>query len=203
MVERYQQQSEASLPPPNPKRGRTGSPFVKGNKLSPGRPKGALSKTTALAKDYILTSLDRLGYLKPIWSYKEGKLVERGRGAKKRWIQLPDVKDRIIGWEPTGEGENAENAIGFLMWLACNNSSAYAALIGRVLPLQVTSNLTLDATVTTKFSDVDISRMTLAEKQAAFREMIGMTKSLPAPDNKEASSGFRMIEGKATRNNEG
>lgn len=187
MVARYQSSALRKAPPT-----RTPSAkfFKPGNKGGPGRPKASPNRYTALLKDDILNALNRAGSLKPIWEYKEGKTVKRG----KKWITLPDVKVRIIAWEPTGEeGGGSE---GYLIWLACNHPTAFAALLGRTLPLQINANAMINETVTSRFSDVDIGKMTLAEKQAAMREMLGLTRALPPPD---PDANPRMIEGKATR----
>jgi hypothetical protein len=150
-----------------------------------GRKKGKPNKTTKLVKDAISGACEKLGMLKPIWAYKNDYEKQGNRTVKIK------VKDRIIGWEPTGEG----GAEGYMIWLGCNHPQAFATLVGRMIPLQVNASGTMDMTITQKFSDVQIEKMTLAEKLAAMRDMISMTKALPD----DSATNSRMIEGKAER----
>jgi hypothetical protein len=182
MVERYKSNVIRREEPPRPpdKRNR----FPKGNRMG-GRPKGSTNKLGKLVKDSMVGAIDKLGMLEPVYAVE----TRTDRDGVTRRFRT----DRIIAWRPTGEG----GAEGYLIWLGCNYPTAMAALIGKMMPLQINATATIDQTVTTKFSDVDIAGMTLVEKQAAFREMIGMTRALPPPEENKAPSSLRMIEGEA------
>lgn len=47
-------------------------------------------------------------------------------------------------------GAHTDGAVGYLKWLAVNNSGAFASLVGKVLPLTVVANQTVDAKITIK-----------------------------------------------------
>jgi hypothetical protein len=175
MVERFKASIALvdSAAPPSKQQEKRKPGFQKGNTYAKGRPKGVPNKLNKLVKDSMSGALEKLGALEPIWQYT-------GVGKNKR-------KDRIIGWKPTGEG----GAEGYLIWLGCNYPTAFATLIGKMMPLQVGISATVDHTVTSKFSDVDIGRMSLTEKLAAFKDMIGATRALPPPENNLPG----MIEG--------
>lgn len=154
--------------------------YKKGQKPPPGagRKKGTPNRTSGLIKDAISGACEKLGMLAPIY-------YRRTDGT---------LSTRIIGWKPTGEG----GAQGYMIWLGCNYPSAFAALIGRTIPLQLNANANINATVTEKYADADIAKMTLEEKLAAFRDAIGMTKALPV----ESTNTPRMIEGEVVERKE-
>jgi hypothetical protein len=159
--------------------------FKKGNTYGKGRKKGIPNRVSGLVKDWLAGASGELGFLEPVW-----RMAPNPRNTADR--RYPDIKVEVIGWRP-GEGGGQ----GFLVWLGCNHPTAFAQLLGRVMPLQINATATIEQTVTTKFSDADISGMSLTEKLAAFRELIGMTRALPPPDENRAPSGLRMIEGEA------
>lgn len=138
--------------------------FKKGDPKLPnaGRVKGTPNKTTALIKDAITGAAEQLGTLEPIY---------RGKGERKV----------IIGWKPTGKG----GTTGYLVWLGCNHPTAFATLMGKMLPMQINATVKRDQTVADRFADVDLSKMPLAEKMAAFREMITLTRPMPVDQPKE------------------
>jgi hypothetical protein len=179
MVKRYTSVAlKEAKPNPPVKKG-----FQPGNAQGKGRPKGAPNKTTGLIKDAISGACERLGELEPIWQTRTYKFEGR---------KITE-KIKIIGWKPTGKG----GAMGYMIWLGCNYPTAFAALVGRMLPMQVNATGSLDLTVAQRFSDVEIVSMPLSEKMALMSEMIGMTKPLAAPEPKQTQPG--MIEGTATR----
>lgn len=146
-----------------------------------GRKKGQLNKTTKLIKDAISGAGEQLGFLEPIYRYREEK-----RGNARVRVRT----DEVIGWKPTGKGGTE----GYLVWLGCNHPKAFASLMGRTLPLQIDANVNNNTTVTERFGDVQLSRMSLQEKMAAMREMIGLTKSIaPAGPQK-----LPVVEGEFT-----
>lgn len=187
MVERYKsntvrkQDSSPSQELPRRKPG-----FKKGNKFAKGRPKGTPNRIPGLIKDWIAGASEELGFLQPIWRTRPDP-----RNSKKK--KYPDIKIDIVGWEP-GEGGGQ----AFLVWLGCNHPTAFAQLMGRVMPYQINSTRTVEHTVASKFSDADIGRMSLTEKLAAFKDMIGMTRVMPPPENNRP----RMIEGEVIGNEE-
>jgi hypothetical protein len=132
---------------------------------------GSVNKIPAGYKEALAGSTEDLGELEPIY-----RTNAKGK---------PD-KETIIGWRPTGKG----GARGYFVWLGVHYPASYAALIGRTIPLQVNASATLDATVTGRFTEEQVSRMTLPEKMAALREAIALTKAMPV-----TYPAPRMIEG--------
>lgn len=172
MVERYTPKSgvtSASKSEDRPGR------FKKGMKRLPGagRTKGTTNKNTKLIRDAITGSGAELGMLEPIYRYKEERKALPGPGIRYKTVRVRT--DEVIGWKPTGKG----GLQGYLVWLGCNQPVAYAGLIGKVLPMQINAKVDHTETVVTKFEKVDFSKMSLAEKLSAMREMTGLTKALP------------------------
>lgn len=177
MVERYKTAALVKSNLPEKRKGgfQPGAPRPDGA----GRTKGKPNKTTTFIKDAISGACEKLGELEPIWKYT-------GKGQYRR-------KDKIIGWKPTGKG----GSMGYMIWLGCNYPTAFASLVGKMIPLQVNASGSVDLTIPQRFSDVQIEAMPLAEKMAVMREMIGLTKPLAAPE--VAQTQPRMIEGESTR----
>ena len=92
--------------------------FKKGHVRIPGagRKPGTPNRTTQQLKDAILEAADRLGYIR-----EEPKLDDKGK--------------------PTGEIElvhdGKDATVGYLMWLGKHNPASFAALLARVLPIQL------------------------------------------------------------------
>jgi hypothetical protein len=92
--------------------------FKKGHARIPGagRKPGTPNRTTQQLKDAILEAADRLGYIR-----EEPKLDDKGK--------------------PTGEIElvhdGKDATVGYLMWLGKHNPASFAALLARVLPIQL------------------------------------------------------------------
>ena len=92
--------------------------FKKGHARVPGagRQPGTPNRTTQQLKDAILEAADRLGYIR-----EEPKLDDKGK--------------------PTGEIElvhdGKDATVGYLMWLGKHNPASFAALLARVLPIQL------------------------------------------------------------------
>lgn len=82
-----------------------------------------------------------------------------------------------------------DGLVGFLRSAARTDRASFLTLLGRVLPLQINAKVTTPQTVPERFSNTNLATMTLAEKMAAMREMIGMTQPLPPPAPKEQDSG--------------
>jgi hypothetical protein len=164
-------------PPPKP--GGT-TRFEKGQARLPnaGRKLGQPNKTTKLLKDAISGSAEQLGMLEPIYRMREVKIPGRRTPQKQ-------ATDEIIGWKPTGEGGTQ----GFLVWLGCHYPRSYAALLSRLLPVQVNAKVGGNLTVTEAFRGRDIKSMTLAEKMAAMKEVIGLTRPLALPDDSNTIEG--------------
>lgn len=170
MVERFQASQAVALP-----KGR----FQKGMKRLPGagRSKGSINRNNRLIKDAITGAGEKLGMLEPIYRYRDETIRTKRRG-KKDLIKVVRIKtDEVIGWKPTGAGGTE----GYLIWLGCNHPQAYAQLMARVLPLQINAKVERTETVISKFESIDPSRMTLEERMAAMREMIGLTEVRPEP----------------------
>lgn len=124
-----------------------------------GRVAGVPNKRTKFLKDAISGAAEQLGMLKPVY--------------RKTFNGRPT--DVVIGWEPSGKGGTQ----GYLVWLGCHYPQAYTQLLSRILPLQINAQVKSEMTVTGKFADMDFSKLTLPEKNAALREMISLTKPLP------------------------
>lgn len=180
MVARYKASTALANSPPEERVG-----FKKGDPRPPnaGRRKGSVNKNTALIKDAIALGLDKLGELAAVYATREVRLPNGRMGR--------ETTDRILGWRATGKG----GATGYMIWLGRNHPNAFATLIGKTIPLQVNATATIDATVTSKFSEVDLKNMTLAEKLALQRDMIGLTRRLPPPEETVT----RMLEGTSKR----
>jgi hypothetical protein len=148
-----------------------------------GRKPGQRNKTTVLIKDAISGAAEELGMLEPIFRTKE--VI---RGTKKLQVSTGE----IIGWKPTGKGGTQ----GYMVWLGCTYPKAFASLIGRMIPLQIDAKVdTTNRTVSQRFSQTDLGKMSLTEKMAAMREMIGLTKPLAPPDpNRDAITDAEFSE---------
>jgi hypothetical protein len=135
-----------------------------------GRKKGQQNATTKLLKTAISGSAEKLGMLEPIY---------RTRKVKNRYGRMvTENTDEVIGWQPSGKGGTE----GFLVWLGCHYPRSYAVLLGRLLPLQVNAKVDGNVTVTERFEGTDIKSLTLGEKMAMMKEIIGLTKPLALPN---------------------
>lgn len=149
--------------------------FKKGMKRLPGagRTKGTTNKSTKLIRDAITGAGAELGMLEPIYRYREERKALPGPGIRYKTVRVRT--DEVIGWKPSGKG----GLQGYLIWLGCNHPQAYSQLLGKVLPMQINAKVEHRDTVVTKFETVDFSKMSLAEKLSAMREMTGLTQPLP------------------------
>ncbi len=163
MVERYKSGTARKLPRTAFKKGMT-------RPEGSGRKPGQKNRTTTLLKDAITGAAEELGMLEPIYRVREVKL-RNGKIKRER-------TDEIIAWKPTGKGGTQ----GYMVWLGCHYPKVFGSLMSRTIPLQIDAKVDqTNQSVSQRFSNVDISKMTLTEKMAAMREMIGLTKPLPAP----------------------
>lgn len=119
--------------------------FKKGDPRPPGagRRPGSPNRTTVLVKHAILNAGMYAGY--PIWDKQT-----------KRWRQTGD-----------------QELTGYLTWLSLTHPSAYASLLGRVLPLQITGGDGGPVRI------IDESTPTPAAAQAYAESL----RQLPPPDN--------------------
>lgn len=153
-------------------------PFQKGKPKPPntGRKLGTPNKTTKLIKDALTGSAEQLGMMEPIYRMRE--ITRSGRKVKV-------ATEEIIGWKATGKG----GMTGYLVWLGQHYPRSYSVLLGRLLPIQVNAKMDIAPTVAEKFSKIDVKSMTLAEKMATMKEMIGLTQALPAPRQEDFVEG--------------
>ena len=161
--------------------------FKKGMKRpeGAGRKPGQKNRNTALLKDAITGAAEQLGMLEPIYRIKE--IRERNKIKRVR-------TDEIIGWKPTGKGGTQ----GYMIWLGCNHPKVFGSLMSRTLPLQIDAKIdNTNKSVSERFSDTDLNKMTLTEKLAVMREMIGMTKPL-LPMLTSDQDASKTIEGEFT-----
>lgn len=146
-----------------------GRSFKKGMTKPPGsgRVKGQRNRLTLNVKTALEESAADIGELVPVWSsYKKD-----GR--------TPALGAHVICWRPTGK----DGLRGYFRSLAVMNPSAYTSLWAKILPSQINLTAQSNMTVTSRFSAADLSKMTMAEKIAAYREAVGLTKELP-PEQK-------------------
>lgn len=89
----------------------------------------------------------------------------------------------IVAAAQVGENGNGKGElIGYLRDKARRYPEAYLTLLGRVMPLQVKVDGALEVvTAARRYSEADLSRMTLMEKLAAYREIVSLTKPLTEP----------------------
>lgn len=170
MVERYRPSRSGS---------NLGSKLKKPGQRGPGRLKGVPNRITLTLKEALLGSAEQVGAVRPVWSgvYKTGPL--KGQ-------PLPDAY--ITHYEATGQG----GMKGYLASMALIRPSSYMALIGKLLPHTLHVDAKVEQTVRSRFEGVDIASKPLSELMVMYREAIGLTQSLPAPD-----TNARMIEGEA------
>ena len=161
MVERYRPQTKSSR----------SHLFPKGKQPEGGgRKKGMVNKIPALIKDAIVMAGQQLGYPEPIYApkLKAGEpIIKDGK---------PILTTTIVGYKGTG----VDGLVGYVKWLGLNYPPAYAGLLAKVLPLQVHTTATVEHSVTSRFSNLDTSKMSLAELNAAFREVVALSKPLPS-----------------------
>lgn len=151
-----------------------------------GRQKGRVNYTTKLLKDAIAGSAEALGMMEPIYRYVT--VTRRGKSVRER-------TDEIIGWRPTGEGGTQ----GYLMWLGIHYPRTYSVLLGRLLPIQINAKHNGNLTVTEVFKGRDIKSMSLADKMAAMKEVISLTRPLALPNASQGSViDGEVIEGEFT-----
>lgn len=143
-----------------------------------GRKVGKPNYTTKLLKDAIAGSAEALGMMEPIYRYVDVK-KKIGGG---RTIISRQRTEEIIGWKP-GKGGTQ----GYLMWLGMHYPRTYSVLLGRLLPIQINAKVGGSLTVTEAFKGRDIKSMSLADKMAAMKEIIGLTRPLALPDDSQGS----------------
>lgn len=127
-----------------------------------GRHKGVPNKLTMTIKSAIEGAGNDLGELEPVWS----SVDRRGN---------PKPGARIIWWKATGR----DGLQGYLRSLAIIKPSAYAGLIGRLLPHTLNVQAKIDATVRSRFEGIDLGNKSMNELMALYREAVGMTQPLP------------------------
>ena len=119
--------------------------FKKGHARVPGagRKPGTPNRTTQQLKDAILEAADRLGYIR-----EEPKLDDKG--------------------EPTGEIElvhdGKDATVGYLMWLGKHNPASFAALLARVLPIQLNQKQQQEQNVPVRYETVEERRQAMIAK---------------------------------------
>ena len=121
--------------------------FKKGHVRIPGagRKPGTPNRTTQQLKDAILEAADRLGYIR-----EEPKLDDKGK--------------------PTGEIElvhdGQDATVGYLMWLGKHNPASFAALLARVLPIQLNQKQKQEQEqkVTVRYETVEERRQAMIAK---------------------------------------
>ena len=141
--------------------------FAKGNNANPkGRPKGPNRIPRIFAECVELTTRI-VGRPEPMYLPKMKKdgtvLTKNGK---------PVLTNTIIGYKSTGK----DGTVGYMEWLALYEPKAFVQLMLKTMPTQITATASVEHTVTSKFEKLDTSKMTLAELNAAFREVVGMTK---------------------------
>lgn len=154
-----------------------------------GRKKGTPNAVPKLIKDLIVQAGGIIGTPEPIFAPKmtrSGKIV-----MKDGEIVYTTVR---IGWAKTGK----DGLLGMLVWYGLNLPETFAQMLMRVLPTQVNISTNEEETVTSKYGNIDTSKMSLVELNAMFKEIIADTKPLPPrpkPKLVQFEAPPRMIEG--------
>lgn len=164
-----------------------GRPFKKGRGRpeNSGRKAGVTNRIPTLFKECIELATSNTGRPEPLYAPK----MRNGKVVKKNG--KPVLSNVVIGWKGTGK----DGVVGYMEWLALHDTKSFVGLIARTMPLQVNTNITKDATVSSRFDGVDTAKMTLTELTVAFREAVGLTQPLPSkPKLVEHHSGM-LLEG--------
>lgn len=121
-------------------------------KAGPGRPPGLQNKTTRILKDAILLAACEVG----------------------------DVSMYIDTKQITTQEQRGE-LVGFLRWVAVHEPKAFCAMLGRLIPLQLTGALELTDATPKKFATKEelIEEM----KRRGLPIAPVFARSLPAPTN--------------------
>jgi len=126
------------------------------------------------------------------WQFKNGhkRIAGRAKGTKNK---LPtEVKEALLEavklYGKDGKGKDA--LVGYFSRFCGKRPDLIFSMLRQILPLQVKVATQHEETVMHRFENIDTSKMTLAEIQAAQAEAIGLSKPLtPRP---------KLLELKAT-----
>lgn len=145
-----------------PGRFKKGDPRFKNN----GRKVGVPNRIPQLFRECIEIATANVGKPEPIYApkMKKGEVVRRNG--------KPVLTELIIGWKGTGK----DGVVGYLEWLALNAPTSFAGLIARTMPLQVHTSSKVDVSVSSRFKDLDTTKMNMAELMVAFREAVSLTQ---------------------------
>jgi hypothetical protein len=144
-----------------------------------GRKKGIPNRTTAMIKACLEGSAQALGRLEPVY----GTYVWKGTGKKRerKFVISSRPIGPMIGHRSTGEG----GMQGYLESMGVLYPRDYLQGLLKLLPHQIKASVDHthqhDVTVTTRFKDVDPSKLSSSELQSMLREALSLTKPLAEP----------------------
>jgi hypothetical protein len=133
---------------------------------APGRLPGFPNKAPKKLADAIAQALETTGFVRKVYTRRrddKGKPMSRKVG--KMSVPLYD-----ISYEFEGQG----GTVGYLCWLAANRPELMTQLMVKSMPTQITGKDggDLNVNVTHRLAKLDMSKMTVDELSAAYREAI-------------------------------
>jgi hypothetical protein len=133
---------------------------------APGRPPGIPNKVWRSLAENISLAVEATGSVRKIYTRRRDS---KGRPMSRK-VGKMSVPIYDISYEFQGQG----GTVGYLCWLATNRPELFTQLLVKTLPTQITGKDggDLNVNVNHKVARVDMSKMTVDQLSALYREAI-------------------------------